>query len=155
MALLKRNSDGGSSSSPRITPGKAKNAIAVAKIVGPAVLPVIAPYMTKTAGTVRDRWDRLRARRLGVGVDELATFSGRGGALHARLAGCGTTLTDLRDKPGVDAAFVDATETRLRQLTAAVRAVERMPGARRKAAHKVVGAQLDRIEQDLLHHLGV
>jgi hypothetical protein len=143
---------------PRITPGKAKNAVAVAKVLGAAVLPVVTPYLARTAGTVRDRWDRARARRLGVGVDDLPQFSGRGGGLHARLAGAATALTELRAKPGAstgDVSWADATETKLRQLTAAVRAAERMPGPRRRAAHKAVAAELDQIEDGLLHRLGV
>jgi hypothetical protein len=156
MALRKKKA--ADEKPPRITPGKAKNAVAVAKIVGGAVLPVVTPYLAQTAGMVRDRLDRIRARRLGVPVDELALFSGRGGGLHARLAGAATALTDLRGKPGIsanDTTFADTTETRLRQLTAAVRAAERMPGTRRRAAHKAVAAELDQIEESLLHRLGV
>ena len=47
------------------------------------------------------------------------------------------------------------TETRLAQLLAAVRASERMPTARRKAAHRAVGTDLDVLEQDLLKRLNV
>jgi hypothetical protein len=157
MALRKRDAaDDGTPS--RITPSKAKNAVAVAKILGAAVIPVITPYLTKTAGTVRDRWDRRRARRLGIAVDELATYTGRGGGLHARLAGAASALAELRDKPKPtpnDAVWVESAETRLRQLTAAVRAAERMPGPRRRAAHKAVNAELDQIEDAILHRLGV
>jgi hypothetical protein len=156
MAL--RNKKAADEKPPRITPSKAKNAVAVAKIVGAAVLPVVTPYLTQTAGTVRDRWDRRRARRLGVPVDELGQYSGRGGGLHARLVGAATALDDLRGKTGAsanDLTFADTTETRLRQLTAAVRAAERMPPARRRAAHKAVAAELDHIEESLLHRLGV
>jgi hypothetical protein len=156
MALRKKMAAG--EHAPRITPGKAKNAVAVAKIVGAAVLPVVTPYVAQTAGTVRERWDRARARRLGVPVDELGQYSGRGGGLHARLAGAATALADLRGRPGAsadDTAFADTAETRLRQLTAAVRAAERMPGGRRRAAHKAVAAELGRIEESLLHRLGV
>jgi len=135
---------------PRITPAKAKNAVAVVKVIGTAVLPVITPHLTRTAGTVRDRWDRLRARRLGIPVGELAAYTGRGAALHARIAGIATALDDIQDK--TDTA---ATETRLRQLTAAVRAAERMPTARRKSAHRAVADELDRIERDVLNRLGV
>jgi Family of unknown function (DUF6474) len=122
----------------------------VVKVIAPAVLPALTPYVTKTAGTVRDGWDRLRARRLGIGIDELATYSGRGGSLHARIAGAGNSLKDLGDE-----AFTRSTETRLRQLTAAVRAAERMPGARRKGAHRAVAAELDRIEREILQHLEI
>src|SRR5919198_854679 len=123
MALRKKAEDG--EKPPRITPGKAKNAVAVAKILGAAVLPVVPPSRPKPAGTVRDRWDRAKARRLGVGLDELAQYSGRGGGLHARLAGAATALTELRNKPGAtegDVSWAQTTETKVRQLTAAVRA---------------------------------
>jgi hypothetical protein len=156
MALRKKAAE--DEKPPRITPGKAKNAVAVAKILGAAVLPVVTPYLTKTAGTARDRWDRMRARRLGIMVDELPQYSGRGGGLHARLAGAATALTDLRDKPGAsdgDVAWAQHTETKLRQLTAAVRAAERMPATRRRAAHKAVRSELDQIEENLLNRLGV
>jgi uncharacterized protein DUF6474 len=155
MALRNKAEDG--EKPPRITPGKAKNAVAVAKILGGAVLPVVTPYLTKTAGTVRDQWDRRRARRLGVEIDELPQYSGRGAGLHARLAGAGTALTELRAKPGAsngDVTWADSTEIKLRQLTAAVRAAERMPSARRRGAHKAVAAELDQIEENVLHRLG-
>ncbi|HEU5473178.1 MAG TPA: DUF6474 family protein [Actinophytocola sp.] len=145
----------GAAGAARITPAKAKNAVAVAKVLAPAVLPVLAPIMTRTAGTVRDRWDRRRARRLGIAVEELARYSGRGGALHARLAGVAVALAEQRGRPNPDLAFLDATDARLAQLTAAVRVAERMPSARRRAAHRAVAADLTRIEQDLLRRLGV
>ncbi|GLZ41288.1 DUF6474 family protein [Actinokineospora sp. NBRC 105648] len=144
--------------SPRVTPGKAKNAIAVAKVLGPVVLPVVTPYVVKTAAAVRDRWDRRKARRLGVAVDDLGQYSGRGGSLHARIAGAASGLTELRTKRDAkpeDVAFADEAEGKLRQLAAAVRAAERMPTPRRRAAHRAVGTELDAIEERLLHALGV
>ena len=139
-------------SKPRLTPARAKNLVGLAKVVGPAVVPVVAPYALKAASMARDAVDKMRARRLGVEVSELATYSGRGGALHARIAGAAKAAADLRAS---DAAFAETTEARLTQLAAAVRAAERMPGARRKAAHKAVGQELDRLEEDLLRRLGV
>jgi hypothetical protein len=139
-------------SKSRITPARAKNLIGVAKVVAPAVVPVVAPYALKAAAMARDAVDRMRARKLGVEVAELATYSGRGGALHARIAGAAKAAADLRAS---DAAFADSSEARLAQLAAAVRAAERMPGARRKAAHKAVSQELDRLEEDLLRRLGV
>ena len=136
---------------PRITPARAKNAIAVTRIVGTAVLPVITPYLTRAAGSTRDRWDRIRARRLGIPIDELPTYSGRGGALHARIAGIAAALEGVRD----GGTFAATTETRLRQLTAAVRAAERMPSARRRSAHQAVAAELDRLEQEILDRLDI
>jgi hypothetical protein len=143
---------------PRVTPKKAKNALAVAKIVGPAVIPVIAPYVLRALGDVRDRYDHLRARKLGVPVEELARFSGRGGSLHARISGSADAVNELRERPEVtadDRAFADRSETTLRQLAAAVRAAERMPTPRRKAAHRAASHELDQLEERLLHRLGV
>ena len=142
---------------PRLTPKKAKNALAVAKIIGPAVIPVVAPYVMRALGEVRDRYDRVRAHRMGVPVEELAKFSGRGGALHARISGAATAIIELRERDGAtadDRAFADRNETTLRQLTAAVRAAERMPTARRKAAHRAAGTELDQLEERLLQRLG-
>jgi hypothetical protein len=139
-------------SKPRLTPARAKNLIGLAKVVGPAVVPVVAPYAVRAASAARDALDRMRARKLGVGVEDLANYSGRGGALHARIAGAAQAAADLRVS---DAAFADSSEARLTQLAAAVRAAERMPGARRKAAHKAIGQELDRLEEDLLRRLGV
>ncbi|MBM7771083.1 hypothetical protein JOD54_001287 [Actinokineospora baliensis] len=143
---------------PLITPAKAKNAIAVAKVLAPAVLPVVAPYLLKSAAAVRDGWDRRKARRLGISVDDLGHYSGRGGALHARIAGAASAIAELRTKADAthqDRAFADEADTRLRQLAAAVRAAERMPAARRRAAHRAVGTELDQLEDRLLTALGV
>jgi hypothetical protein len=151
MALRKRTVDG-------FTPKKAKNALAVVKIIGPAVIPVVAPYVMRALGEVRDRYDRARANRLGVPVEELARYSGRGGALHARISGAAEAVDELRkraDATADDEAFAGRAETTLRQLAAAVRAAERMPTARRKAAHRAAGVELDQIEERLLQRLGV
>lgn len=161
MALRKRKPNDGDAATdipPRITPKKAKNALAVAKIIGPAVVPVVAPYVLRAFGEVRDRFDRMRARRLGVPVGELAQFSGKGGALHARISGAADAITELRgrkDATADDRTFADTSETTLRQLAAAVRAAERMPTARRKAAHRAAATELDQLEERLLHRLGV
>ncbi|GAA2990161.1 DUF6474 family protein [Actinokineospora diospyrosa] len=143
---------------PLITPAKAKNAIAVAKVLAPAVLPVVTPYLLKSAAAVRDSWDRRKARRLGIAVDDLGHYSGKGGALHARIAGAASGITELRTKPDAspqERAFADAADTRLRQLAAAIRASERMPTARRRAAHRAVSTELDQLEGRLLSALGV
>jgi len=157
MALRKRKADG-APGEPRITPKKAKNALAVWKIVGPAVIPVVAPIALRAAGEVRDRIDRMKARRLGVAVGDLAQYTGRGGVLHARITGAAEAIDELRDRTNAtaeDRTFADTSETTLRQLTAAVRAAERMPTARRRAAHKAVATELDELEQRLLTRLGI
>ncbi|WP_181775942.1 DUF6474 family protein [Amycolatopsis pittospori] len=142
----------------RITPKKAKNAVAVAKVLGPAVLPVIAPYAVRAAGAARELYDRYQAKKLGVAVDQLGEFSGRGAALHARIAGLTQGLTELRKSAKAteaDVSFAKDTQGTLEQLSATVRASERMPAARRKAAHRAVAGELDQLEGKLLHRLGI
>jgi hypothetical protein len=156
MAKLRRRK-----TSPRLTPSGAKNLVGVAKVLGPAVLPVVAPYLLKAASAARDGVDRARARRLGVDVARLADFSGRGGALHARIVGAGDSLAELAalvdsgDTKAADREFVTTSSDTLAKLAAAVRAAERMPTTRRKAAYRAVARELDPIEQGLLTRLGI
>ncbi len=128
--------------------------------VGTTVVPLLAPYALAAATTARGRWDAHRAARLGVSTDQLAAFSGPGGALHARLSHLAEELTQLENGDQVhatEAATVFAVETkpRLADLALAVRAAEQMPSARRRTAFRAISGELDVIELALLGHLGV
>lgn len=139
---------------PRLTSGNVKRMIAVAKVVGP----VVAPFAIKASGYARHRWDVARARRLGVPVEQLPSFSGRGAALHARLASLAASLYELAQRRQDDietTEYVDLTERRLADLAAAVRVAESMPAARRRAAHQAVARELDEVEAKLLARLGL
>ncbi|ALE76699.1 hypothetical protein AD006_05170 [Pseudonocardia sp. EC080610-09] len=130
--------------------------LGIAKIVAP----LVAPYAMAAAGTLRHRLDDHRSRRLGVSPDELGGYSGPGGKLHARLSRISRTIAELRadgttDRDANAKRFADETEPRLHDLAAAVRAAENMPAARRKAAFRTISHDLDRIEVELLDHLGV
>ncbi|MCX2948560.1 DUF6474 family protein [Lentzea sp. NEAU-D7] len=134
------------------TPGRAKNLVGVAKVVAPALIPVLAPVIARGAGVLSEQYDRYRARRLGIDVADIGRYSGYGARLHARIVGFSESLETLR---ATDSDWVSKTETRLTQLLAAVRASERMPTARRKAAHRAVGTDLEVLEQELLRRLNV
>ena len=69
--------------------------------------------------------------------------------LSARTAG----RTDEENRTAE--RFADTAEHRLGELASAVRATERMPPARRRAAHHAVEGELDRIEDDLLRRFGI
>lgn len=144
-------SGGRRASRPRFTPANAKRAIGIAKVV----IPVVAPFAIKAAGYARHRWDSSRARRLGVTVDQLPAMSGRGVALHARLARLAVSLQELAQRRPEEAQFVEQTEGRLADLSAAMRAAELMPTARRRAAHRAIAAELDVSEAELLRRLGI
>jgi Family of unknown function (DUF6474) len=137
-----------------MTAARAKRLIGVSK----AVAPLLAPYALATASVARSRWDEYRAARLGVAPDQLSAYSGRGGALHARLSRVAEALTNLdsdADATGAARTFAVDTRPRLADLAVAVRAAEQMPGPRRRAAFRAISGELDRIEQELLTHLGV
>ncbi|ASO17732.1 hypothetical protein FHR81_003915 [Actinoalloteichus hoggarensis] len=130
----------------------------LAKALIPVAAPVLLPFAAGAAASARDAVDRLRARRLGVPVERLAEFSGRGAALHARIVGVREALDALRERDGdkhEDARFAVGIEPRLRQLLAAVRAAERMPAERRRAAHRAVDAELAQVEDELLRRFGL
>lgn len=144
--------------SPRVTPKKAKNAVGVAKVVVPAVSPVLAPAAVRAASAVREGMDRARAHRLGVAVEDLPSFSGKGGALHARIAGDLRGIAELEGKQGAsesDRTFAATERRTLDSLTTAVHTAERMPSARRKSVQRSVAGELDRMEHELLKRLGV
>lgn len=140
------------------TPKKARNAVSVAKVIVPAVAPVLLPVAVRAAGAAREAYDRYQARRLGVPVERLPEFTGRGARLLARVAGVSEAAADLRDAPRAgneDIRFAHDAQQTLEQLTTAVRAAERMPASRRKAAHQAVAAELERLEAQILQRLGV
>ncbi|GAY08422.1 DUF6474 family protein [Pseudonocardia sp. N23] len=138
------------------TPAKITRAVAVGKVL----VPLLAPYALAAAGTARAAWDDRRARRLGVAADELGAYTGRGGALHARISRIAEALPELAaegDAQTTEAGqrFAADTGPRLADLSVAVRAAERMPTARRRTAFRAVAGELDRLENELLGHLGV
>ena len=141
----------------RLSPGSAKKYVGLAKVLGP----VAAPYLAQGAAAVRAALDRRRARKLGVPVDELGRFTGRGAALHARIASDQQALRELRSVERSDQEraevekFASTAESRLGELTSAVRAAERMPAARRRSVHQAAAAELDRVENDLLRRYGL
>lgn len=140
----------------RLTPGNAKKLVGVVRVLGPAV----APYARQAFGMARDGYERARARRLGIDAADAGRFTGRGAGLQARIAGDTDALRELRtgrsaEDGSTTEQFAERAEARLGQLAGAVRAAERMPAQRRRAAHRAVTGELDRIEDDLLNRLGI
>jgi hypothetical protein len=140
--------EAGTAAPKDLTPASTKRLIGV----GRAVAPLLLPYVIAGATVARDRWDTHRARQLGVPADQLGRYSGRGGALHARLARAGEALNEL---PADARGFADETRPRLADLAVAVRAAEQMPAGRRRTAFRAIAGELDRIEDTLLGHLGI
>lgn len=137
-----------------LTPRKIKRYLSIAKVAAP----IVVPLTYRGATVVREQITVWQANRAGVPVDELARFSGHGAGLSARIAGAEksvATLRDTRDAGAETTAFVAAMNDRLRDLTVAVSAAERLPAARRRSAHRAISGELSGIESDLLARLGV
>ncbi|WP_375791872.1 DUF6474 family protein [Actinoalloteichus hymeniacidonis] len=144
--------------SETVSTGRGKRLVGLAKTLVPLAAPVLLPYAATAAASARESIDRYRARRLGVPVERLAEFTGRGAALHARIVGIQESLGSLgerADASGGDARFASGIEPRLRQLLAAVRAAERMPSVRRRAAHRAIDAELAPVEDELLRRFNL
>ncbi|AWK70497.1 hypothetical protein CBI38_01865 [Rhodococcus oxybenzonivorans] len=132
----------------------------VRKYLGVARLltPVLLPIVYRAATVVRGQIDARRADRMGVGIDQLANYTGHGAKLSARIAGAESSTTEILGQKPDDAEtqkFAGAIRERLGDLNTAVRAAEQMPQARRKAAHQAISSELDGVEADLLARLGV
>ncbi|QYN35848.1 hypothetical protein K1T35_00250 [Pseudonocardia sp. DSM 110487] len=165
MGLLRRRATPEAGAAIESAVGRARKPLTAARAkrmigVGKAVAPLLAPYALAAAAVARNRWDAYRATRLGVEPGQLAAYSGPGGALHARLSRMAEALDRLEsgaEAHGTGAArrFAADMRPRLADLAVAVRAAEQMPGPRRRTAYRSIGAELDRIEIALLHHLGV
>ncbi|WP_407443089.1 DUF6474 family protein [Rhodococcus sp. (in: high G+C Gram-positive bacteria)] len=137
-----------------LTAAKVRRYLGVARLLAPVLVPIV--YQAVTA--LRGQLDARRAQQLGVPIDELGSYTGRGARLSARIAGAEQSLTKIESLHPKDAEtqkFATAIRGRLTDLTAAVQAAEQMPGARRKSAHAAISSELDGIEADLLARLGV
>jgi hypothetical protein len=127
----------------------------VRKYLGVARLltPVLLPIVYRAATVVRGQIDARRADRMGVGIDQLANYTGHGAKLSARIAGA--EILGQKPDDAETQKFAGAIRERLGDLNTAVRAAEQMPQARRKAAHQAISSELDGVEADLLARLGV
>ncbi|WP_019931959.1 DUF6474 family protein [Nocardia sp. BMG111209] len=150
--------------------GQVRKYLGVARIL----VPVLAPLAYRAATFVRGQLDTRRAQQLGIGVDQLAEYSGPGARLQVRIANAGQTLAELEQKAeqkrpetagrargkngnrdDETARFAAATRDRLDSLTAAIRTADRMPPTRRHAVYESISNELAEVEGDLLTRLGV
>lgn len=133
-------------------PKTAKRVIAVAKLAGPA----LAPVVLKAAAGTRSFLDEQRAHRLGVTAAEVGAFRGPTGPTGARISGLLTSIEDLQSRKSSDlriARFADVSKARLTDLTAATQAAASMPGGRRRTVLRAVSKELDQMGADLMTYL--
>ncbi|MCQ4121654.1 DUF6474 family protein [Rhodococcus tibetensis] len=137
-----------------LTVASVRKYLGVARLLTPVLLPIVY----RAATVMRGQIDARRADRMGVGIDQLANYTGHGAKLSARIAGAESSTTEILGHKPDDAEtqkFAAAIRERLGDLNTAVRAAEQMPQARRKAAHQAIASELDGVEADLLARLGV
>lgn len=133
-------------------PKALRRMLLAAKIVGPTV----AAGALRASTGVRGVLDERRARQLGVPVDDVAAYRGPAGTVQARIGGLRVALNDLRSRRGTDAtvaAFVDRTNARLGELSAAATATASMPSQTRRSALRAVSADLDDVDSQLMSYL--
>lgn len=137
----------------RVTdPKSAKRAVAIGKILAPA----LAPVVIKAAAGARGALDASRARKLGVPVTEVAAYRGPTGTVGARITGLTDAVRELATRPGKDlqiTRFTEVASSRLTDLTAVVQAAASMPRSRRSEVLRAVDRELDGIDADLITHL--
>ncbi|AXK87068.1 hypothetical protein IU443_14870 [Nocardia farcinica] len=131
--------------------GQVKKYIGVARVL----VPVLAPLAYRGATYLRGQLDTRRAQQLGIGVHQLADYSGHGAKLQARIANTEAALGRVEDNGEETRTFVAATRDRLASLDTAVRTAEQMPAGRRRAVHASISHELSGIEADVLARLGV
>jgi hypothetical protein len=133
-------------------PKTAKRALAIGKILAPA----LAPVLLKAAAGTRGLLDERRARTLGVPVDQVGAYRGPTGAVGARITGLSDSIRELASRKGNDlqvTRFAEVATTRLHDITAAVQACATMPKSRRGEVLRAVSRELDEIDADLVSHL--
>ena len=137
-----------------LSPTRIRRVLTVSRLLAPILTPVIY----RGAMAARAVIDQRRADQLGIPLAEIGQFSGQGAQLSARMAGSEKSLRMVLEKKPKDAEtkqFVAAITERLTDLSAAITAAEKMPTARRRAAHGAISSQLDGIEADLMARLGL
>ena len=137
-----------------LSPTRIRRVLTVSRLLAPILTPVIY----RGAMAARAVIDQRRADQLGIPLAQIGQFSGQGAQLSARMAGSEKSLRMVLEKKPKDAEtkqFVAAITERLADLSAAITAAEKMPTARRRAAHGAISSQLDGIEADLMARLGL
>ena len=137
-----------------LSPTRIRRVLTVSRLLAPILTPVIY----RGAMAARAVIDQRRADQLGIPLAQIGQFSGQGAQLSARMAGSEKSVRMVLEKKPKDAEtkqFVAAITERLADLSAAITAAEKMPTARRRAAHGAISSQLDGIEADLMARLGL
>ncbi|WBT08646.1 DUF6474 family protein [Corynebacterium sp. SCR221107] len=110
-----------------------------------ALAPVVVPLIYRGVTTVREQLNAQRAAKLGVSSDELASFSGYGAPLQARIAGMRKSVSVSSLPKG----FITDCQERLDELSEAVNNAEFMGPEQRVRAHRSIAKDLDALGQQI------
>jgi hypothetical protein len=133
-------------------PKTLRRLLLAAKVIGPAVAAGAMKASTEVRGVLDDR----RSRRLGVPIDEVAFYKGPTGTVQARITGLRKAIGDLGSRRGSDpkvSRFIEASASRLDELSAATTATLSMPSDTRRSALRAVSADLDQLDAELMTFL--
>ena len=122
--------------------------------IAQAATPVLIPLIYKAVSTIGPSTGGSASEARAAGIDA----TGPGAALGGRLVRVEQTLGQLEAKHGTEPKvrdFVASTRTRLDDLRVAIESAETVPTYERREIHKSISGEIDRLNRDVLAHLGV
>lgn len=111
-----------------------------------ALAPLALPIIYRGIVAFQEQSMQNRAKRLGITVDELASFSGHGSELKATIAG----MRKMLEQFSVTDGFKIDVQDRLTELEKAVSNAEFMTPEQRKRAHHSIANDLDQLNREIL-----
>ncbi|MDO5032954.1 DUF6474 family protein [Corynebacterium sp.] len=111
--------------------------------------PLLLPLIYRGVTAAQDQLEKKRAQKAGVSADQLASFSGHGAPLKARVAGIRNSLQNAE----VPAGFKRDVKERLTELDTAIDNAEFMTEAQRRRAHSSINSEIDAITEAIQEKL--
>lgn len=111
--------------------------------------PLLLPLVYRGITAARGRAEDARAKQAGVTPSQLASFSGHGASLKARIQGIRNSL----ENTALPAGFQRDVKDRLEELDAAVDNAEFMTPQQRTRAHNTINNDIDTVTNEIQQRL--
>lgn len=111
--------------------------------------PILLPLIYRGITALRGRAEEAKAKQAGVSSSQLASFTGHGASLKARIQGIRNSL----DNTALPAGFQRDVKDRLKELDAAVDNAEFMTSQQRTRAHNTINNDIDTVTNEIQQRL--